>query len=204
MPEEATQAEGAGEVTATGGWRNWLAGHRGWFILAVLTVAQGLFTTVLLFLKTEVKRSDSAVEATRRHLSPDSARLEVMVKDITQYIRIPGGKHMTIGMDLVVVLGELPEERADDVMRPNGGEMQAFAEAVTAMEPAIRDRVNAILLRVPPGEYGNTEVQDLIRKELADYVNDRLEALDFPKLRPEIGKRRVVAVFLPQFVRQVV
>ncbi len=62
--------------------------------------------------------------------------------------------------------------------------------------------MNSLLQRIPYEEYASPNAQEMVKADIKQYVNDELEKLNFEKLNPAIGKRRVTDVFLPTFVRQ--
>ncbi len=138
-----------------------------------------------------------------RDLAVDMLGYEVKIGQMYQLIPMRGGKRMTIGLDMVLLLGQLPEEQIEGAPRPDPNELALFIGAIQAMEPGIRSRVNLLLQKIPTEEYGTPQPLRRIKDELRDYVNDTLEGLDFGGgLRPGIGKRRVTEVLLPMFIRQ--
>lgn len=190
-------------AAAPGGIRNWLNNRRGWVIIAVITVLQGVFGLVMLQLSSGAKPAEEVHIASVRKFATDMLGHEVGVKQIYQLIPMRGGKRMTVGLDMVLVLGQLPGELVEGSERPTAEEMAVFIAAIQDMESRVRSRVNELLQRVPPQDWGSVEVYKTIKQDIRDYVNDTLEGLDFGKgVRPGIGKRRVTDVLLPMFVRQ--
>lgn len=183
--------------------REWLTARRGWVLIIGLAVAQGLFAMIMLLLRSEAKPVAELHYAAIRDLAVDMLGHEVKVEQIYQLIPMRGGKRMTVGLDISLILGQLPEERVEGAPRPNDAEFALIIETIKAMEPGIRSRVNHLLQQLPPDAYGTVDAYKTIKDDVRDYVNDTLERLDFGKgLRPGIGKRRVTDVLLPMFVRQ--
>lgn len=205
MPADGEENPGVaapepGGGTPRSGGREWLAGRRGWVVIIALAVVQAVFATVMIVLRAPARAKNdekAAIEA----LAVDMLGREVSVKGVTQILPSGGGKRMVVAMDLVLVLGQLPEEQVEGAPRPNEEEMAQFMQAVTDMEPRIRGMVNSLLQRTNPGELRGVSVNEAIKRDVMNYVNDELEKLNF-KLRPGIGKRRVTDVLLPMFVRQ--
>lgn len=185
------------------GIRDWLAGKRGWLLLIGLSIAIALFSNIMYFLRADAKPVSELAPEELQNLAIEMLGHEVKISQIYQLIPMRGGKRMTVGLDIVLILGQLPEERIAGAPRPNEMEMALFISAIQDMEPAIRSRVNIILQKVPVESYGTVEVYKTIKDDVGGYVNDTLEGLDFGKgLRKDIGKRRVTDVLLPMFVRQ--
>ncbi len=184
--------------------RDWMAGKRGWLLIAALAIAQGLFAVIMLVLRSEARPMADSRPQSVQALAVEMLGHEVKLKDLYQSIPARGGKRISIGMELVLVLGQLPEERVEGAERPTPEEMDRFIAAIQAMEPRIRSRLNTLLQSIPPERYGRVEVFKTIKDAIRDMVNDGLEGLDFSKtVRPGIGRRRVTEVLLPQFLRQV-
>jgi len=184
-------------------WTQWLAGKTGWLVIIVIALLQGVFATVMIIMKAGEKPVQSDPKAQIQALAVEMLGREVAIKQIYQLIPGPNGRRMTIGLDIVLVLGQLPEERIEGAPRPNDAEFDDFTFAISAMESRVRSRMNFLLQRIPFDQYGSPEVYETIKNDIKDYINDELEKLDFVNLRPGIGKRRVTDVFLPLFVRQV-
>lgn len=205
--EELPQIGGEVSGTETGApavrsWRTWLAGKTGWVMIIVIALLQATFASILIMLKGSGKPAASSAQAQMQALAVEMLGREVAVKNVNQLIPGPGGRRMTIGLDLVLVLGQLPEERIEGAPRPTSEELDAFSAAIGAMEPRIRSRMISLLQRISFDEYGSPEIYDRIKTDIMNYVNDELDGLAFKNVRPGIGKRRVTDVLLPLFVRQ--
>ncbi|MDR3212092.1 MAG: hypothetical protein LBU79_09280 [Planctomycetota bacterium] len=215
MPEEAPQAEadlavavgegleGLVEETPRASWRDFLAGKTGLIVILLMATLQGTFAGIMLYFKTG--DTPLAIDQTvlTEALTLDLLGSEVPVAGIYQLINGPEGKRLTVGIDLSLILGQLPEERVEGAPRPNSQEQEIFRLAVTDMEPRIRSRVNQILQRIEFDAYASpNQVFSEIREEIKNYVNDQLAALRFTMVRPELDRRRVTEVLLPMFVRQ--
>lgn len=193
---------GSPESAAPKSWRSWLAGRTGWLVIIIIAILQGLFAIIMMLLKGSEKPLGGAGQTPIQALAVEMLGREVSVKDINQLISGPSGRRMTIGLDIVLVLGQLPEERIEGAPRPNEQEFEAFTTAIADMEPRIRSRMNTLLQKIPYEEYASPDVYTRIKTDIQNYVNDELEGLAFGNVRPEIGKRRVTDVLLPLFVRQ--
>lgn len=202
--DSSASAAGAGEGEAgVSGLRAWLNRRRGWLLIIGLGIAQALFATILMFLRSGARPAPDMEAKAIRALAVEMLGHEVAVRQVHQLISMRGGKRMTVGVDIVLVLGQLPEERVEGAPRPTEEEFALFVDAVQAMEPRIRSRVNQLLLKIPVEEYGSVEVYVTIKNDVRDFVNDSLDGLDFGEgVRKGIGKRRVTEVLLPMFVRQ--
>ena len=210
--EESAEAEGSlpdgaavrGEgASAPIGFRDWLAGRRGWLILVAMTMAQAIFASIVISLRSRARpMALSSVEMVN-DMAVDMLGREIMISRISQVMPIQGGRKMVVFMDLALVLGELPEERVDGAQRPTPEEMALFSEAVTNMEPGIRSRVISLVRRIPPERYATGEAHREIADDVREYANGILAGLDFgDRVRPEVGRRRVTEVLLPAFIRQ--
>lgn len=181
----------------------WLNRRRGVVLIAGLAIAQAFFWLITLYMRSEAKPVAEISVQTMRELAVDMLGHEVKIGQVYQLIPMRGGKRMTVGLDIVLVLGQLPEEQIEGAPRPTPENFAAFVQAVQDMEPRIRSQVNLILQKIPPQDYGSVEVYKSIKEEVKNYINDSLEGLDFGKsLHKDIGKRRVTEVLLPMFVRQ--
>lgn len=199
---EQGAAAGSGSVEQPS-LQRWVVKYRGWLLIAGLTVVINLFAIVMMLLRTGGRKVSEISAREIQALAVDMLGHEVGVNQIYQLLPMRGGKRMTVGMDVVLVLGQLPEERVEGALRPTPEEFELFLAAVRDMEPRIRSWANGLLQRLPPEEYGSVEALETIKSELRDYVNDSLEGFNFGKgLRKGIGKRRVTEVLLPMFVRQ--
>lgn len=204
--EELSEEEEGDEIAAASppvkkSWRSWLSGRTGWVLIAVLALLQAVFAFVMIMLKADDK-PESDAQAQIQALAVEMLGREVGVKQINQMVAGPNGRRMTIGLDLVMVLGQLPEERIEGAPRPNDLEFDAFTAAIVDMEPRIRSRMNSLLQRITYDEYGSPDIYERIKTDIMNFVNDELDGLAFANVRPEIGKRRVTDVLLPMFVRQ--
>jgi hypothetical protein len=183
--------------------REWLTTRRGWVLIFGLMVAQGVFALIMLYLRSEAKPMAEVQYRSVRDLAVDMLGQEVKIGQIYQVLPMRGGRRMTVGLDISLILGQLPEEQVEGAPRPNAEEFAFFMAAIQAMEPGIRSRVNIMLQRIPSDAYGTTDVYRMIKDDVREYVNDTLDGLDFGEgLRQGIGKRRVTDVLLPMFVRQ--
>lgn len=182
---------------------DWMTARRGWVLVAGLSIAQAVFGTIMYYMRSQAKPVAEMSQAAIRELAIDMLGHEVKIGQIYQLIPMRAGKRMTVGLDMVLVLGQLPAERIEGAPRPNDEEIALFIATIQSMEPAIRSRVNMLLQQIPSDEMGSVESQKAIKNDIRDYVNDTLDRLDFGKgLRKDIGKRRVTDVLLPMFVRQ--
>lgn len=185
------------------GVRNWMDGRRGWTLIIALALVQGIFALIMMLMRSDAR---PAMQVNYRHvrdLAVDMLGHEVDIRQIHQVVPLRGGRRMTVGLDVVLVLGQLPEERVEGSERPTEEEFAVFIETVRGLEPNIRSRVNILLQRMPPEAYGTVEAGKTIREDIQQYVNDALERLDFGgRVRPMIGTRRVTGVLLPMFIRQ--
>ncbi len=162
-----------------------------------------MFGAIMMFLRSEAKPVNEVRMSAMEALAVDMLGHEVKIGQIYQLIPMRGGKRMTVGLDMSLMLGQLPEEQIEGAPRPTPEEFELFIAAIQAMEPGIRSRVNILLQKIPPGDYGSPRVLERVKEDVRQYVNDGLERLDFGKgLRRGIGKRRVTEVLLPMFIRQ--
>lgn len=203
IPSEDEDEGPAAETPAAApdGWRRWLEGRRGWIVIGVIALLQAVFATVMILLKGGGKPPDDGKTEVQA-LAVEMLGREVAIRGINQLIAGPGGRRLTIGLDLVLVLGQLPEERIAGAPRPTAEEFEAFTQAIADMEPRIRSRMNSLLQKIAYDEYGSPEIYERIKKDIMQEANRQLEGLAFSRVRPEIGKRRVTDVLLPMFVRQ--
>lgn len=184
-------------------WKTWLNTKRGWMLIAILAVIQGLFAFIMIRMRSQARPVEQVTVEQVRALAIEMLGYEVKFGQIYQTLPLRGGKHMTVGLDLVLVLGQLPEEQIEGAPRPNPQEFALFTQAAKDIEDRIRSRMNIILQQIPVSEYGSTDVYRRIKDEIKTYANDVLAGLDFGKnLRPGINKRRVTDVLLPMFIRQ--
>lgn len=206
--EYAESEEGGAEIAPppeAPGARHWLEGRRGWIAIGVITLVQGIFALIMILLRSDARPVDEMPPEVMQALAVEMLGHEVAITQVYQSLPASGGKRVTIGLDLVLVLGQLPEERVAGADRPTPAELEAFAVAIGDMEPRIRSRLNTLLQRIPAREYGGAEVLDSIKADIRGFVNDALERFDFSAgVRPGIGKRRVTEVLLPMFIRQVI
>ncbi len=157
----------------------------------------------MIMLRSGATPVESVRQETMQALAVEMLGHEVAIRQIYQALPLRGGKRMTIGLDIVLVLGQLPEERVAGAPRPNNAEMANFIKAIQDMETRIRSQVNFLLQKIPVDTLGTVDAHKLIKEQVKDYINDSLDGLDFgDNLRPGIGKRRVTEVLLPLFVRQ--
>jgi hypothetical protein len=183
--------------------REWMNARRGALMIVALSVAMGIASTIVIRLRSQATPVAEIRAAAVRDLATDMLGHEVKINQIYQLLPMRGGRRMTVGLDLVLVLGQLPEERVEGAPRPDAEEMALFAATIGSMEPSIRSMVNIMLQQIPAEDLGAVSGQNTIKDEVRDYVNDTLDGLDFGAgLRPGIGKRRVTDVFLPMFVTQ--
>jgi hypothetical protein len=163
----------------------------------------GIASMIVIRLRSQATPAVEIRSAAVMALATDMLGREVKIDQIYQLLPMRGGKRMTVGLDLVLVLGQLPEERIEGAPRPTEDEMALFIATIGSMEPSIRSMVNILLQQMPAEDFGSVASQNGIKTEVRDYVNDTLDGLDFGSgLRPEIGKRRVTDVLLPMFVTQ--
>lgn len=200
--EEGEESASGGTPAPSPGWRGLFSGRRGWIILAVIALLQAVFASVMLSLRSVRQPLPAAQQAEIRALAIDMLGREVGISGINQVISGARRHRMTVGLDLVLVLGQLPEERIEGSPRPTDLEMETFIAAINALDPKIRSRMITMLQAVKYEEYGDPAILDRFKSEIRDYVNDELEKLDFSTVRPEIGRRRVTEALLPMFVRQ--
>ncbi len=185
------------------GIKEWMTARRGWVLILGLAVAQGIFAIIVIHLRSQSTPVAEIRTAAIRDFATDMLGHEVKVNQIYQLLPMRGGKRLTVGLDLVLVLGQLPEERVEGAERPNAEEMAVFIGTIGSMEPAIRSMVNLMLQQAQKEEFGSLAAQTEIKNGVMKYVNDTLDSLDFSGgVRPEIGKRRVTEVLLPMFVTQ--
>ncbi len=183
--------------------RDWMTSRRGWVMIAALAAVQAVFAVVVIHLRSEAKPIAEIRTQTIRDLATELLGYEVKVNQIYQLIPVRGGKRLTVGLDLVLVLGQLPEEQVEGAPRPNPEEMALFVETIKTMEPGVRSMVNILLQQIPADDLGSAGSYETIKSAVRKYVNDTLNGLDFGSgLRPDIGKRRVTDVLLPMFVKQ--
>ncbi|MCC8180079.1 MAG: hypothetical protein LIP23_04100 [Planctomycetes bacterium] len=205
--EESSEGGLEGEAGSAAGGRtglkDWFKGRRGWLAIIFLAIVQAIFATIMILLRSDAKPVAVTEAAAIKDLAVEMLGREIQIEQIHQMIPAPGGRRMTIGLDMVLVLGQLPDEQIEGAPKPNPQEMEMVMAAITDLEPRIRSRVNSLLQQVPIEEYGRVEVLNNIKESVKNYVNDTLEGLDFGKnYREEISKRRVTDVLLPMFVRQ--
>ncbi len=183
--------------------RNWLNAKRGWLIIIGLAISQAVFASIVIFFRSEARPMAEMRQEQILNLTTDLLGHEVKINQIFQLLPSSGGVRMTVGMDVVLILGQLPEERVEGAPRPTPQEMETFMTIIYDMEPRIRSQVNILLQQIPAEDYGTVEVYKTIKEAVRKYVNDTLDGLDFGKsVRPGIGKRRVTDVLIPMFIRQ--
>lgn len=198
-----TEGGAAGGGSVMDSVRDWLNRKRSWILIIGVSISTAVFGSVMLSLRSEAKAVAEAEKGALRDLAVEMLGYEVKISQIYQLIPMRGGKRMTVGLDIVLVLGQLPEEQVEGADRPTPDEIQLFINVLNDMEPRIRSRVNQLLQQVPPERFGSADVLKTIKEDVKTYVNDVLDGLDFGKgLRKGIGKRRVTDVLLPMFVRQ--
>lgn len=182
--------------------RDWFNRKRGWILIIGLAIAQALFATIMIFLRSD-RTIAQAEQEYIQDLAVEMLGYEVKYGQIYQLVPMRGGKRMTVGLDLVLVLGQLPEEQVAGAERPTPAEFELFVSVLHDIEPRIRSRVNQLLQQMPAETFVTVEAHKVIKEDVKKYANDILDGLDFGKgLRPGIGKRRVTDVLLPMFVRQ--
>ncbi|MCD7897186.1 MAG: hypothetical protein LUG50_11025 [Planctomycetaceae bacterium] len=183
--------------------RNWLNAKRGWLIIIGLAISQAVFASIVIFFRSEARPMAEMQTRAILDLTTELLGHEVKINQIYQLLPGSGGTRMTVGMDVVLILGQLPEERVEGAPRPTPQEMETFMTVIYDMEPRIRSQVNILLQQIPAEDYGTVEVYKTIKEAVRTYVNDTLDGLDFGKsVRPGIGKRRVTDVLIPMFIRQ--
>ncbi len=194
--------EGPGQ-TGPKGFRRWLNVRRSWILMIGLAIAQAIFAVIMINLRSDAKPLAVSHTLNIKELATDMLGYEVKVGQIYQLIPGRGGRRVTIGLDAVLILGQLPAELVDGAPRPNQTEMEMFIATIKAMEDRIRSQVNILLQKIPPEDYGTVEALKIIKQQVKDYVNDSLDGFNFGKqLRDGISKRRVTEVLLPMFIRQ--
>lgn len=201
MPEDGQNTTDQADGKQKGNWRSALSSRSGCLVVVTILVAQAIFAVILISLKTN-KPELVPTKAEVAKLTTAMLGHEVHIPRISQIVREPTGKRISIGIDLVLVLGQLPEERLEGSPLPTEEEMLAFEEMVKAMEPRIRDRMNSFLQQIPYDEYGKSNIMQTIRDGVKNDINDALENIEFKNVRPFISRRRVTDVFLPMFVQQ--
>lgn len=208
--EQQAENDAGGARSAPSGrvsFADWLSNRRGWVLLVSLAVAQGLFALIMLFMQRAAKPAGDMHAESIEDLAVEMLGHEIGIKEIYQYLPGRGGKRVSIGMELVLVLGQLPEERVEGADKPTPEEIAIFIAAIQDMEPRIRSKLNSLIQGIPMEHYSSTELvrdYERIKKEIADYVNTSLDNLDFGKsVRRGIGKRRVTDVLIPVFLRQI-
>ncbi len=183
--------------------KEWMNRRRGWILICGLAIAQAAFASIMIYLRSGVRPVVRMETQAIRDLAVDMLGHEVKFNQIYQLIPLRGGKKMTIGLDVSLILGQLPEERIEGAPYPTPEEMELFVQAVRDMEPRIRSRVNSLLQQMPREDYGTVDMYPFIKNDLKKYINDSLAGLDFGKgVRKEINKRRVTDILLPMFIRQ--
>jgi Flagellar basal body-associated protein FliL. len=198
--EGGTEQSGA---AASVGWRSWLNKKRGWILMLVLALVQSVFALVMLRLGAQAKPVATMSQEHVRDLAIEMLGHEVAFNQIYQLVPMRGGRKMTIGLDIVLVLGQLPEERVEGADRPTAEEFDAYTAALQQLEPNIRSKVNTLLQQIPPDELGDPEIYKTIKEDVKTYANDMMDSLDFGKgVRTSLGKRRVTDVLIPMFIRQ--
>ncbi|MCC8189897.1 MAG: hypothetical protein LIP77_04555 [Planctomycetes bacterium] len=204
MAEEMVRDAASGREEATTPFRNWLNAKRGWILLCAFTLAQGMFAVIMISLRANARPVEEAPLETVQDLATEMLGHEVAFREIYQYLPASGGRRVSLGMELVLVLGQLPEERVEGADRPTPAELEVFITAIRDLEPNIRNRLNGILNSVPADELGSLEVNLLIKSSVRDMVNDALDGMFYGgKVRPHISRRRVTEVLIPMFLRQV-
>ncbi len=203
----SADGEGGGGGESAGfslkGVREWMNSRRGWILIASLAAAQAIFAVIVIHLRSEAKPVAEIRTQEILDLATDMLGHEVKINQIYQLIPVRGGRRLTVGLDMVLVLGQLPDERIEGSPRPNAEEMALFIETIGTMEPGIRSMVNGLLLQIPTEDLGSAGSYEAIKTAVREYVNDTMDRLDFGSgLRPGIGKRRVTDVLLPMFIKQ--
>lgn len=196
-------ADPARPAEKASGLRNWLDARRGLLLILAITLLNGIFAFVMIRMRANARPMAETSVAEIRGLAVDMLGHEVDIRQIYQVVPVRGGRKMTVGLDVVLVLGQLPEERVAGAPAPTPEEFELFVAAVRDMESRIRSQVNLLLQGIPATEYGSPETLTTIKECIRESVNDALDGLNFgPGLRQGIGKRRVTEVLLPMFVRQ--
>lgn len=205
LPGSAGDSGSAGSATGLSrqAFKDWLNRRRGWILICGLAIAQAAFAIIMIYLRSEARPVVQTQTRAVRDLAVDMLGHEVKFNQIYQLIPLRGGKRMTIGLDISLMLGQLPEEQIEGAPNPTPEEMALFIQAIQDMEQRVRSRVNSLLQRMPREDYGAAGMYAFIKDDLKKYINDSLAGLDFGKgIRKEINKRRVTDVLLPMFVRQ--
>lgn len=181
----------------------WLTRRRGWVLIAGLAIAQGLFAIIMIYLRSEARPVVRTDTRSVRDLALDMLGHEVKFNQIYQLIPLRGGKRMTVGLDISLMLGQLPEERIEGSPRPTPEEMAVFVQTIQGMDERVRSRVNSLLQQMAREDYGTADAHKFITEDMKKYINDALEGFNYGEsVRKEIGKRRVTDVLLPMFIRQ--
>lgn len=195
--------EGEGPETPEGaaaskpGFKDWINRRRGWLLVIALALAQGLFALIMMFMRADARPAGSDAIRTVEDQAIDALGHEVAFSDIYYYLPAPGGRRISLNMNLVLNLGQLPQELVEGAERPTDAEYELFISAVQQMEPRIRDRLNMLVQTTPTDELATPEANARIREDLTDYINDMLESLDFGRgMRKNIDKRRVTDIYI--------
>ncbi len=104
--------------TLKSSWRTWLSGRTGWIVIIIIALLQALFASIVILLKNKEKPVTSGGKTALQALAVEMLGYEVAVAGINQLISGPGGKRISIGVDLVLVLGQLPEEQIEGAPGP--------------------------------------------------------------------------------------
>ena len=200
--EEDAGEDGAGDGSdARKHWRDWMSGRTGWVVIVVITLLLGVFASILVSLKGTARPLTMDLPPEVEGLAVDMLGHEVAVRDMYQTVFGPGGRRLEVTVDIVLVLGQLPEERVVGAPHPTPEEFEAYVFVVSAMQERVRSRMVSLLQSIPIDEFGSSDIANRIKLDIMGYVNDELEQLSFPTVRPGLGKRRVTDVLLPNFER---
>jgi flagellar basal body-associated protein FliL len=176
-----------------------LISAKGWGIVLSLVVLWSVFLIVVIAYFSRADNTQGKPKEAKTAVLLDVGSLNkytIPLPNLTYSIMTVGGATMpTLSMSLEIVLGYTPEEMDNPDQRPDDMDMGAFKEAVKALTPDIFDKLQSIVDSMTYQEIQKPVGKERIKREIMDYINDRLDGIDFSqRVKKEHNKRRIVNV----------
>ncbi|MFH0911900.1 MAG: flagellar basal body-associated FliL family protein [Planctomycetota bacterium] len=169
---------------------------KGWAVVVSVVFLQAcLFGVVLWFWNADV-----GIEAPKegKTYTLDDAnflnRYKLSYDNLNFTIMTPGASNLiTLSLKMDIILGLTQGEKDNPAIHPSELEMGAFHKAVQGLDPDIRDKLQNIIDSMTLQEIQKPVGKERIKRELRDYINDRLDGLDFKEaVQKDRDKRRII------------